>query len=300
MNIGLVGLGKMGSNLIRNIKSKGYDIVGYDQNQAIYNELNSESIKTASSISELVNSLEKPRTIILLVPNGKITQECFEEVLKHLDENDTIIDSGNSFYKDSINRYNIAKEKNINFVDCGISGGISGARNGACLMVGGEDKALEPLHDFFKSIAVENGYLHTGKPGSGHFCKMIHNGIEYGMMQSIAEGYELLERSDFDYDLEKVSLMWNNGSVIRSWLIELMIDAFKNDPKLESLTGEMDMNGEGLWTVQEALEQGTPVPTISLSVMMRQRSKFTDTFSGKVVSSLRKGFGGHAVVKKKK
>nr|VZR97731.1 6-phosphogluconate dehydrogenase, NAD(+)-dependent, decarboxylating [Mycoplasma feriruminatoris] len=298
IQIGLIGLGKMGFNLIQNIKNNNYEVIGYDLNKSMYEKLNQKNIKTTNSIAELVKSLPTPRVIMLLVPNGKITQDCFDEVLSYLSSGDTIIDSGNSFYKDSIKRYEIAKQKNVHFIDCGISGGVSGALNGACMMVGADKKAIEPLNEFFKSLCVENGFLHTGKVGSGHFCKMVHNGIEYGMMQAIGEGYEILNNSEFDYDFQKVSLMWNNGSVIRSWLIELMIDAFKNDPKLESLTGQVDMNGEGLWTVQQALEQNTPAPVITLSVIMRQRSKLEDTFSGKVVSSLRNGFGGHEIKKK--
>ncbi|WP_434334798.1 decarboxylating 6-phosphogluconate dehydrogenase [Mycoplasma capricolum subsp. capricolum] len=298
LKIGLIGLGKMGFNLIQNIKNKGYEAIGYDLNKSMYQQLNQKDIQTANNILELVQNLPTPRVIMLLVPNGKITQDCFDEVLSYLSAGDTIIDSGNSFYKDSLKRYEIAKFKNINFIDCGISGGVSGALNGACMMVGAEIKAIEPLNDFFKSLCVKNGFLHTGRVGSGHFCKMIHNGIEYGMMQAIGEGFEILNNSEFDYDLEKVSLMWNNGSVIRSWLIELMINAFKNDPKLENLTGQIDMNGEGLWTVQQALEQNTPAPVIALSVIMRQRSKLEDTFSAKVVSSLRNSFGGHEIKKK--
>lgn len=296
--IGLIGLGKMGFNLIQNIKNNGFEPIGFDINQSNYSDLKAKFIKTTTSLKDLINNISKPRNIIMLVPSGKITTTIFDELLNLLDEGDCIIDAGNSFYKDSINKYKVAKSKNINFVDCGTSGGQSGALNGVCLMVGGETQVVKPLEEFFKAISVTDGFLHTGNPGSGHFCKMIHNGIEYGMMQSIAEGYELLKNSEFNFDYASVSKVWNNGSVIRSWLIELMYDIFKQNKDLDGISDVVNMNGEGLWTVEEALRQGTPTPTIALSVMMRQISQQDESFAGKVLASLRFAFGGHEIHKK--
>lgn len=297
--IGLIGLGKIGFNLAINIKNHNLDIVGYDQNKKLCDNLSTHNIETVSSIEEMVKSLPKPRNIILLVPSGNITEKVFDELLFHLEADDCIIDAGNSFYQDSIRRWKKAKKHKVGFLDMGTSGGPSGALNGACLMVGGETKYIKPLENLFKKISVDKGYLHTGEIGSGHFSKMVHNAIEYGMVQSIAEGYEILENSLFKYDYQKLSDLWNNGSVVRGWLIELMQQIFKSDQDLSSYSSMMEMNGEGLWAVQEALKQGTPVPTIALSVMVRQQSTIDDSFSGKVVTALRQSFGGHKTIKRK-
>ncbi|ATX71469.1 phosphogluconate dehydrogenase (NAD(+)-dependent, decarboxylating) [Spiroplasma clarkii] len=298
--IGLIGLGKMGLNLIKNMAKQQLDPVGFDIDQKTYPKLTQANIKTASSLVRLIEILPKPRTVMLLLPSGAITQNCFEELLTLLEPGDVIIDAGNSHYQDSIKRYQAAQTKKIDFMDCGTSGGQSGALNGACLMVGGDLKVVQKYEEIFKKLAVTNGYLHTGAAGSGHYCKMIHNGIEYGMMQAIAEGYELLQNSEFDFDLAQVSKMWNHGSVIRSWLIELAQAAFENNNALDNISGVVNMNGEGLWTVEEAMKQGTPAPVIALSVIMRQRSKQQDTFAGKVLAALRNGFGGHEIQYTKK
>ncbi|WP_283272880.1 phosphogluconate dehydrogenase (NAD(+)-dependent, decarboxylating) [Spiroplasma sp. SV19] len=297
--IGLIGLGKMGINIIQNMKNNSYDPIGYDIKQTEYAFLAAKNIKTAQSLDELIINLPKPRYIMLLVPTGEITEKVFSEVIEKLAPDDCVIDAGNSFYQDSIRRSSIASEKGIHFVDCGTSGGWNGALKGSCLMVGGKLEVIKVLTPFFESLAVEDGFLHTGPVGSGHYAKMIHNGIEYGMMQALAEGYEILYNSEFNYNLAKISHLWNRGSVIRSWLIELMAETFHNDPTLDNLKGVMNMNGEGLWTVQEALTQGTPAPIIALSVIMRQRSQQNDTFAGKVVAALRFAFGGHDIVKNK-
>lgn len=299
MQIGLVGLGKMGFNLAQNMAEHGFQVNAFDLSAEALGRVNGvKGIKGFSSIKELVRSLDKPRTFWMMVPAGVPTEETLSSLLELLDQGDIILDGGNSKYTDSLRRYRICKEKGISFMDVGTSGGMSGARNGACVMVGGERKTFDYLEPLFRAIAVEDGYLYTGKAGSGHFLKMVHNGIEYGMMQSIAEGFEVLQKSDFEYDNEAVAKVWNHGSVIRSWLIELLQDAFSKDGNLEKLSGVMASSGEGKWTLETALDMQVPTPVIALSLLMRYRSLESDTFSGKIVAALRNEFGGHAVVKK--
>jgi len=296
--IGLIGLGKMGFNLIQNIKRQGYEPIGYDISQEAVDKIAGMNIQTATSIKDLVEKLPKPRYVMLLVPAGMSTHETIEELFTLLEPGDVIIDAGNSFYETSLKHARQSKERGLEFVDVGTSGGTSGALNGACFMVGGSDEVMKELSPFFEKLAVENGFLHTGKPGSGHYAKMVHNGIEYGMMQAIAEGFEIIENSQFNYNKEKLAKVWNHGSVIRSWLIELVEQAYQKDQNLDQITGYVEMNGEGNWTVMEALKQGTPAPVISLSVQMRQRSQQKDTYAGKVLASLRNEFGGHKVILK--
>ncbi|ADL08625.1 phosphogluconate dehydrogenase (NAD(+)-dependent, decarboxylating) [Thermosediminibacter oceani] len=293
MEIGLIGIGKMGYNLTLNLLSKGYTTVIYDIDKEKLKGLDKKGAIFAESIQDLVSKLNKTRKIFLLLPAGEPTNNVINELVKYLDENDIIIDGGNSHYKDSIAKYEMLKRLNINFLDCGISGGVSGALNGICAMVGGDKDVFETCEKIFKDISVEDGYLYTGRAGSGHFCKMVHNAIEYGMMQSIAEGFEMLYKSEFDFKLDKVAKVWNHGSVIRSWLIELLYDALSKDNKLTNIKGIMKSTGEAQWAVETALEKGIPVPIIALSLFMRYRSLENDTFSGKIVAVLRNQFGGH-------
>lgn len=298
MQIGIIGLGKMGFNLALNLKRNGYEVVANDVNQDFVQKIAAEGIKTGNSIEELCLQLSDRKVIWLMVPAGEIVDKVIEALLPFLNPADIIIDGGNSNFKDSKKRYNYLKTKNIDFLDCGTSGGTSGALNGACTMVGGENEVFAYVEKVFKDISVENGYLHTGAAGSGHFTKMVHNGIEYGMMQAIAEGFEVFEHSEFDIDFQKTAKMLNHGSVVRGWLMELTENAFSKDPKLDSIKGIMHSSGEGKWTLETALDLGVPTPVIAMSVMMRYRSQMTDTFSGKVVAALRNEFGGHAVEKK--
>ncbi|MDO0971496.1 phosphogluconate dehydrogenase (NAD(+)-dependent, decarboxylating) [Staphylococcus haemolyticus] len=293
MQIGLVGLGKMGFNLALNMQDKNIDIKAFDISDKLRKEAENLNIKTHDSLKNLVKSLEKPRKIWLMVPAGEITQKVIEELINILDAGDLILDGGNSHYKDSMHRYNLLKENNIDFLDVGTSGGMEGAKHGVCTMIGGDSDVFSSVEDLFKKISVVNGYLYTGPSGSGHFLKMVHNGIEYGMMQALGEGYEILEKSKFDYDYEKVSTVWNNGSVIRSWLIELLEDAFSKNNSLSDIHGIMYSSGEGKWTAETALELKVATPVITMSQMMRDRSLEDDTFSGKVVAALRNEFGGH-------
>lgn len=295
MKLGIIGLGKMGKNLALNLNAKGHSVVAYDQDSSVYGQLENSGVSTTNSTEELINSLETPRNIWLMVPAGEIVDNLVDSIIPFLQEGDTIIDGGNSNYKDSVRRYGKLKAQGLNFVDVGTSGGISGALNGACTMIGGDPEVFDRIEPIFKDASAENGYLYAGKAGSGHFLKMVHNGIEYGMMQSIAEGFEILEKSQFDYDFKEVARVFNNGSVIRSWLMELLENAFSNEPKLEGIKGIMHSSGEGKWTVETALELQTSAPVIALSLFMRYRSLENDTFSGKVVAALRNEFGGHAV-----
>jgi 6-phosphogluconate dehydrogenase len=299
MQIGLIGLGKMGFNLAQNLKRNGHEVIGNDVNRDLVEEfIRQDGIQGAFTHEELLEKLTGRRVIWLMVPAGTITQTVLDQLVPLLKADDIIIDGGNSNFKDSMRRYQALKEKQIGFLDCGTSGGMEGALHGACTMIGGEDEVFAHCEQIFKDISVENGYLHTGAPGSGHFVKMVHNGIEYGMMQSIAEGFEVLHKSNFKLDYEKVARVWDNGSVIRSWLMELTERAFSKDANLDELKGKMFSSGEGKWTLETALDLGVPTPVIALSLMMRYRSMEDDTFSGKVVAALRNEFGGHAVEKK--
>jgi len=295
MEIGLIGLGKMGYNLALNMMGNNHNVVAFDVNKEAVQKISGEGAFGAESISALVKKLSSPKIVWVMVPSGPITEQVVEELANELAEGDIVIDGGNSHYKDSIRRGSELAEKGIHFFDAGTSGGMAGARNGACMMVGGNKEIFSTIEPIFRDINVENGYLYAGKIGSGHFLKMIHNGIEYGMMQAIAEGFEVLEKSDFDFDYEKVARVWNNGSVIRSWLMELTENAFSKDAKLDSIKGIMHSSGEGKWTIETALELQTAMPVTALSLMMRYRSLDEDTFTGKVVAALRNEFGGHAV-----
>ncbi len=297
MQIGLVGLGKMGFPLALNLHDKGFDVVAFDVAEESRKKVEQEGVNVADSLKGMVLQLTTPRVIWLMIPAGDIIDKVIEELLPLLSSNDIVIEGGNSFYKDSIRRHNLLKEKEINFLDCGTSGGISGARNGVCAMIGGDKAIFDRCEPVFKAISVPNGYLHTGEAGSGHFVKMVHNGIEYGMMQAIAEGFEMFEKSSFHLDCESIAKLFNQGSVVRGWLMELTANAFEKDPNLDAIKGVMHSSGEGKWSLETALDLGVPTPVMALSLMMRYRSMQEDTFSGKVVAALRNEFGGHAVVK---
>ncbi|MRM68729.1 decarboxylating 6-phosphogluconate dehydrogenase [Lactococcus lactis subsp. cremoris] len=301
MKFGMIGLGKMGMNLVKNAVDHEIEVVAYDVNAEAVEEAGnySEKITAVKSIDELLAELSEPKIIWLMLPAGKATNSTIELLSEKLSAADILIDGGNSNYKDNLEQNKLLTEKGIKFFDVGTSGGMAGARQGGNFMIGGDDEnswsVIEPI---FKAISTENGYLYTGKLGSGHYLKMIHNGIEYGMMQAIAEGFEILEQSPFDYDYEAVAKLWNHGSVIRSWLMELAQDKFSKDPKLDQIIGRVQSSGEGKWTIEESLDLGVPAPVIALSLMMRQRSLQEDTMTGKVVAALRNGFGGHEVEQK--
>ncbi|WP_088072602.1 phosphogluconate dehydrogenase (NAD(+)-dependent, decarboxylating) [Gottfriedia luciferensis] len=297
MRVGLIGLGKMGLNLGQNLMDHNHEVVAFDVNANAVEEMKNLGAIGASSLEELVKNMETPRILWIMVPHA-VVDSVISEIKPFLSEGDIVIEAGNSHYKESIRRYNELKEDGIRFMDAGTSGGMEGARNGACYMVGGDQEAWDIVEPIFKDTAVENGFLYAGKAGSGHFLKMVHNGIEYGMMAAIGEGFEVLEKSDFDYDYEKVAKVWNNGSVIRSWLMELTENAFSKDAKLDEIRGVMHSSGEGKWTIETALDLQAATPVIAMSLLMRYRSLEDDTFTGKVVAALRNEFGGHAVEKK--
>lgn len=295
MEIGLIGLGKMGLNLAKNMRDNGIDVIAFDVFEQARQNAAKAGIPTAESLDQLISKLNQVRVIWIMVPAGKPTNDTIVQLRNQLSTEDIVIDGGNSFYQNSLTHAEMLKEKGIHFFDVGTSGGMEGARNDGNFMIGGEKEIFKSIEPLFKAIAAKNGYLYTGKAGSGHYLKMVHNGIEYGMMQAIGEGFEVLAKSEFDYDNEAVAKVWNNGSVIRSWLMELAQSAFSDDPKLDEIKGVMHSSGEGAWTVEEAIKLHVPTPVISSSLMMRYRSEEEDTVTGKVVAALRNGFGGHAV-----
>lgn len=297
---GIIGLGKMGLNLSFNGVDHGQEMVVYDINQEVVATAAqySEKITPATSVDELISKLPSPRIVWVMLPSGDITNTMIDYLINHLSHKDIIIDGGNSNYKDNLKQAEVAKAAGINYFDVGTSGGMSGARNGANFMIGGDEEAWPLVEPIIAALAQEDGYLFTGKVGSGHYLKMIHNGIEYGMMQAIAEGFEILDASPYDYDFEKVAKLWNHGSVIRSWLMELAEQEFAKDPHLDKIQGRVQASGEGKWTVEESLDLEVPAPVIALSLMMRNRSLQDDTVTGKVLAALRNGFGGHDVTRK--
>lgn len=298
MDIGLIGLGKMGSNLALNLRDHGHNVIGFDLNKEARNKVLEEGVDVVDNLDDLLLKLPKRKVIWVMVPSGEPTEQMIDSLRKKLSVQDIIIEAGNSNYRDSMRRYELVHKENLCYLDVGTSGGMSGARNGACLMIGGDEEAYHYMEAVFKDVSVEKGCLYTGKSGSGHFMKMIHNGIEYGMMQAIGEGFQIMQESDFQYDLAKVAENWNHGSVIRSWLMEIAENKFSSSPNLADYRGIVDASGEAKWTLETALEMEIPTPVIALSLMMRNRSKEDDSFSCKVVAALRNGFGGHEIIKK--
>ncbi|MED1944100.1 MULTISPECIES: phosphogluconate dehydrogenase (NAD(+)-dependent, decarboxylating) [Brevibacillus] len=298
MKLAILGLGKMGYNLTLNLLSHQHEVVAYDVDSTRAEELSHEGAIPAISVEDAVAKLPTPRVVWLMVPAGEIVDQLVDQLSILLDAGDIVIDGGNSHYKQSLDRYARLKEKGIHFMDAGTSGGMEGARHGACMMIGGDREAFTHIEPMIRDINVENGYLYAGEAGSGHFLKMIHNGIEYGMMQAIGEGFEVLAKSQYNYDFAEVARVWANGSVIRGWLMDLTERAFRKDAKLDEIRGVMHSSGEGKWTLETALDLQAATPVIAMSLLMRYRSLDEDTFHGKVVAALRNEFGGHAVEKK--
>ncbi len=296
LDIGVVGLGKMGLNIARNLSDHGHRAVGFDASAEACECAKTSGIEVCTSLAALVEALPQPRVLWVMVPCGEPTEACVTELLSLLDAGDVLIDAGNSHYRDSMRHADAAAERGVRFLDAGTSGGRSGARNGACIMVGGDREAFDYVEDALRDLVVEEGLLYTGPAGSGHFMKMVHNGIEYGMMQAIGEGLEVLRSSAFDYDLAAVTHNWNHGSVVRGWLMELMEQQLRAHPDLEDIRGVVAASGEAKWTVEAALELEVPVPVIALSLMARNATQIKDAFTAKAVSALRNGFGGHEYV----
>ena len=298
MQIGIVGLGRMGGNMATRLLRDGHEVFGFDPSSDALAELESHGGSGKSALADLVNALETPRTVWVMVPAGDITQTTVDELSEHMSSGDTLIDGGNSNYKESIRRANELAEKGIDMLDSGTSGGIWGLENGYCLTIGGNREAYERNLPIFKTLAPpeSDGNLYVGPSGSGHYVKMIHNGIEYGMMQAFAEGLELLEaKSDFNLDLAAICENWRYGSVIRSWLLDLTAEELKEDPGLDRLSSYVEDSGEGRWTVDASIELAVPAPVITAALQMRFRSRQENPIGGRALAAMRNAFGGHSV-----
>jgi 6-phosphogluconate dehydrogenase len=297
MELGMIGLGRMGANMTERLVRGGHKIITYDRSAEAVQRVVDKGALGAASLGDFVKKLSLPRAVWLMVPSGDPVDQTIDDLLPSLAKGDTIVDGGNSNYKDSIRRGEKLKSHGLHFIDAGTSGGIWGLQNGYCMMVGGDKEIVGRLEPIFLTLAPKDGYLHAGPVGAGHFVKMVHNGIEYGMMQAYGEGFELLKASQFDLDLAKISHLWNQGSVVRSWLLELCQSAFEKDAKLDGIKGYVDDSGEGRWTVIEAIERGVAAPVLAHSLFARFSSRQQDAFSNKVIAALRNEFGGHAVKK---
>jgi 6-phosphogluconate dehydrogenase len=297
MELGMIGLGRMGANMTERLLRGGHKLITYDRSPEAIQRCVDKGALGAHSLADFVKQLTVPRVIWLMVPSGEPVDLTIEQLLPSLLESDIIIDGGNSHYKDSIRRAQKLKLLGIHFVDAGTSGGIWGLQEGYCLMIGGEKTIVDQLEPIFKTLAPENGFAHVGANGAGHFVKMVHNGIEYGMLQAYGEGFEMLKASPFEFDLGKISHLWNQGSVVRSWLLELAENAFQKDPQLSAIKGYVEDSGEGRWAVLEAVEREIPASILTLSLFARYASRQEDSFSAKVIAALRNEFGGHAVRK---
>lgn len=297
MQLAMIGLGKMGASMTERLLQGGHNVVVFDTSADNVNEVVNKGAIGSSSLDEAISKLNGRKIVWMMVPSGDITENVFNSVLSQLSANDIIIDGGNSFYKDSMRRSEVASEKGVFFLDAGTSGGVWGLEVGYCLMVGGDAEAVEYSREIFETLAPPQGFQRIGKSGSGHFVKMVHNGIEYGMMQAYAEGFEIMQASDFDVDLRAVADLWGQGSVVRSWLLELLERALKDDPGLEKITGFVSDSGEGRWTVKEAIDLDVPALSLTHALMARFRSRQENTFADRTLAALRNQFGGHAVKK---
>jgi 6-phosphogluconate dehydrogenase len=287
VKLGIVGLGRMGGNMTERLRKGGHEVETYAR---------TAPDRTADSLVELATRLEQPRVVWLMIPAGDPTEMAFQTLLPLLEDGDVLVDGGNSNFRDSMRRAEQARRKSVSFVDAGVSGGIWGLREGYCIMAGADDSAFETLEPVFATLAPEGGYARVGPPGAGHFVKMVHNGIEYGLMQAYAEGFELLREIDlFELDLAQVAGLWQHGSVVRSWLLELLGRAFDQDPNLEGIRGYVEDSGEGRWTVHEAVDSAVPAPAITAALFARFASRQDESFAAKVNAALRNQFGGHAV-----
>lgn len=295
MKIGFIGLGKMGFNMVQRLLLDKHEVVVFDRNKTTIDEIAKKGAVPAYSLEELVKKLPEKKVIWLMVPSGKPLDENIDLLKSLLKGNDILIDGGNSYWKESQQNAEMLAKYGIYYLDCGTSGGVWGLKNGYCLMYGGDKKSADYVEPIFKTLAPENGYVYCGQSGTGHLVKMVHNGIEYGMMQSYAEGFEILEKSPFNINLTKVADAWQYGSVIRSWLLELTVNALKDDPKLEKIKDFVNDTGEGRWTVQTAMDFEVPANVITSSLYARFQSRQDESFAMKILAALRNQFGGHAV-----
>ena len=286
MKLGMVGLGRMGGNMVERLKRDGHEVVTWTRSGG----------GTTSTLEELVSQLEAPRVVWLMIPAGDATEKALEEVLGLVEEGDVIVDGGNSNFRDSKRRCAEAAERGVRYIDAGVSGGVWGLEVGYCMMVGGTPEAVAVVEPAFRSLAPKDGYAHVGPPGAGHFAKMIHNGVEYGLMQAYAEGFEIMQHSEYEYDLSEVAGIWRYGSVVRSWLLELLYEAFEtHGSALDGIAGYVEDSGEGRWTINEAINESVPAPVISAALFARFASRQEINFAAKVSAALRNQFGGHAV-----
>ena len=295
MEIGFIGLGKMGMNMVTRLQRDRHRVVVYDRTAELIKQAEGQGCVGASSLAELVSKLAPPRAVWVMVPSGAPTEETVQAVAALLQAGDVIIDGGNTRFHDDVRRAAELKKKGIHYVDAGTSGGIWGLKLGYCLMIGGEKDVVMRLEPILKTLAPENGWAYMGGHGAGHYVKMVHNGIEYSMMQGYAEGFELMSKSDYHLDLAKIADLWMHGSVVRSWLLELTAEALKQDPKLEGLKGYVQDSGEGRWAVLDALDKNVPVPTLTAALFTRFRSRQQESFAEKLLAAMRQAFGGHAV-----
>ncbi|MBH0208238.1 MAG: 6-phosphogluconate dehydrogenase [Nitrospira sp. HN-bin3] len=295
MELGFIGLGKMGMNMVIRLRRDQHRVVVYDRSNDLIQQAEGHGCVGSTSLADLVGKLTAPRAVWIMVPSGAPTEETVQAVAALLKPGDTIIDGGNTRFHDDVRRAAVLQKQGIHYVDAGTSGGIWGLKVGYCLMVGGEEAAVQRLAPLFKTLAPDNGWAHVGAVGAGHYVKMVHNGIEYSMMQGYAEGFELMSKSEYKLDLGRVADLWMHGSVVRSWLLELAVGALKQDPKLEQLKGYVQDSGEGRWMIADAIEKDVPVPTLTTALFTRFRSRQDQSFAEKMLAALRNAFGGHAV-----
>jgi 6-phosphogluconate dehydrogenase len=300
MEIGMIGLGRMGANMAQRLVKGGHRVVGFDPKPEARSALEQHGAGSADSLAALVGKLAAPRAVWMMVPAGTITDSTVDALLGLLAAGDTLIDGGNSNYRDTLRRAQACAQKKIEYVDCGTSGGVWGLAEGYSMMIGGSDAAVGRLRPVFETLAPakDKGWGHVGPVGAGHFTKMVHNGVEYGMMQAYAEGFSILEhKKDFSLDLHQVAEIWRTGSVVRSWLLDLTADALKKNPSMDGIAPWVDDSGEGRWTLAEAIDLDVPAPVIALSLIARLRSRDTDSFADKLLAAMRNEFGGHAIHK---
>ena len=296
MELGFIGLGRMGKNMVLRLLKGKHRIVAWDRSADTVAEVAKEGAVGAKNLADVAARLEsKPKAVWVMVPSGDATEETIRALGDALAPGDTVIDGGNSYYKDSVRRASMLAEKKIDFVDAGTSGGVWGLANGYCLMVGGSESVCRRLEPIFTTLAPPDGYARMGANGSGHLVKMIHNGIEYGLMQAYAEGFEILKASPYGLDLPRVAELWRHGSVVRSWLLDLTADALAENPGLDGVAGYVEDSGEGRWTVVESIERAVPAPVLALSLQARFRSRQENSFQGRLLAAMRNKFGGHAV-----
>ena len=300
MKLAMIGLGKMGMNMARRLMQGNHEIIAYDLSKEAVKTITAEGATGATSLQQVVEMLSAPRIVWIMLPAGKPVEDTINQLKELLGPEDIIIDGGNTYYKDDLRRFEVLKPTGIHYMDVGVSGGIWGLKVGYCMMMGGDKEVFKYLEPLFQTLAPKEGYLYCGKSGAGHFVKMVHNGIEYALMQAYGEGFEILDASEYaeSFDYAKIAHLWNQGSVIRSWLLELAEDAFNKSKELSDITGYVQDSGEGRWTVQQAVDTAVPAEVITLSLMRRFRSRQQDPFTDRVLSALRREFGGHEVVAK--